>query len=72
MLKADVLKYYKTAVAAGKALGITHQAVLKWGAVVPWASALELQTITAGLLRRDERLYENRKPKPNAVPPAKE
>tara|TARA_R110000868_G_scaffold411755_1_gene708936 strand:- start:40553 stop:40771 length:219 start_codon:yes stop_codon:yes gene_type:complete len=63
MLKENALKYFGTQVVLAKALGIKQQAVSKWGLVIPWGAALELQVITGGLIQRDESLYENRKPK---------
>lgn len=57
MEKKTVLAHFKTQVAIAQALGISHQAVVKWGDLVPKGSAYQLQVITGGLLRVDESLY---------------
>lgn len=67
MKKESAITHFGNQVKIATALGITEQAVSKWGAVVPWAAALELQHYTGGILRRDETLYENRRPKKNAT-----
>ena len=63
MKKDDAIAHFGKQVKIANALGISVAAVSKWGPVVPWAAALELQHYTGGILRRDETLYENRKPK---------
>ena len=63
MKTSIVIKHFESQVAIARALGISRQAVSKWGEVVPWAAALEIQHITGGVLKRDERLYDNRKAK---------
>lgn len=66
MRKTDAVKHFGSEIDIARALNITKQAVNAWKSVIPWGSALELQHLTGGKLRRDESLYENRKPKANA------
>ena len=63
MLKKTAMAYFKNGVALAQAIRVSPQAVSKWGDVVPWGAALEIQRVTVGVLQRDESLYENRKPK---------
>ncbi len=41
-------------------LNLSHTAILKWGDVVPWFSAVELERITKRALRVDRSLYDAR------------
>jgi hypothetical protein len=63
MKKQTALNHFKTIVAIAAALGISRQAVNKWGAVVPWAQAIELQHITGGTLQRDPSDYIGKRAK---------
>ena len=72
MLKKTALAHFKNQVALADAIQVSPQAVHKWGPVIPWGAALEIQRVTVGTLQRDESLYENRKPKPYVDPSAKE
>ena len=57
MLKQDVLDYFKTQVAAARAVGISKQGVWMWPEVVPQAHAWKLQILTEGKLKVDPSLY---------------
>lgn len=57
MLKADVMKHFKTCQAVADVLDITRSAVQQWGRVVPQTSAYKLQVFTAGQLRVEPSLY---------------
>ena len=72
MLKKTALEHFKNGVALARAIQVSPQAVNKWGPVIPWGAALEIQRVTVGTLRRDESLYENRKPKSYVEPATKE
>lgn len=62
MLKQDVLDHFETASNIARALNISPAAVSKWGAVVPYFSARELQRVTDGKLRVRDELYVRGKP----------
>lgn len=64
MKKSTAIEHFKNEFGIAKALGISRQAVNIWGDVVPYATALELQHLTGGVIKRDPTLYENRVPKP--------
>lgn len=51
------MDHFKTQVVLAKALGISQQAVAKWGDLVPKGSAYKLQVITGGILQVNESLY---------------
>lgn len=58
MKKETALNFYGGKVVdVAAALGITKQAVSKWGPVIPKPSARELQFITGGQIVVDESLY---------------
>lgn len=57
MKTESAIEHFKTQVVLAKALGISQQAVAKWGDVVPMGSAYKLQVITGGRLQVDESLY---------------
>lgn len=59
MLKADVVKHYKTATKAAEALGISKAAVSRWGNVVPLIRAYKYQELTRKKLKVDSSLYDN-------------
>lgn len=59
MLKADVIKFYKTATKAAQALEISKAAVSKWGNVVPLIRAYKYQEITRKKLKVNSALYDN-------------
>lgn len=66
MKKKDVFKYFRNtykggiyknksgALATEAATGITHQAIYKWGAVVPDRSQMLIELVTEGELKRDK------------------
>jgi hypothetical protein len=62
MLKKDVIDHFENASNVARALGLSPAAVSKWGAVVPWYSAGELERITKRALRRVDRLYARGRP----------
>jgi hypothetical protein len=62
MLKKDVIDHFENASNVARALGISPAAVWKWGDVVPWFSAAEIELITDGVLRRDDDLYVRGRP----------
>lgn len=57
MVKVNAFSHFGSAAATARALGITDQAVSKWGDVVPLESALAIETLTQGALRIDVRCY---------------
>lgn len=61
MLKSTAVSHFGTDAAVARALGLSRQAVSKWGPVVPKGCAAQLQIITGGLLQVDRSLY----PPPN-------
>lgn len=58
MDKSTVFDYFSTAVAVADALGISPQAVAKWGEVVPRGSAYQLEVVTDGKLKVDRSVYD--------------
>lgn len=62
MLKKDVIDHFENASNVARALGISPAAVCKWGDVVPWWSANELQAITGGALKVRHELYVRGRP----------
>lgn len=58
MRKTDVISHFKTAAAVAVALGITPEAVIQWGDVIPRGRAFELAALTGGALSVDLSLYE--------------
>jgi hypothetical protein len=57
MLSKDAIAYYGSVPAVAAELGLTRQAVGKWGEVVPLESALALEIRTGRALRVDRTLY---------------
>lgn len=51
MKKRDAIKHFGTGAAVADALGIRPQAVNKWGDIVPYARAVQLQKLTRGKLK---------------------
>jgi hypothetical protein len=62
MLKADVIEHFKSAAITARALNISHVAVAKWGPVVPWGSAYQIECITGGALKVRRELYLRHRP----------
>jgi hypothetical protein len=60
MKKKDVVKYYGTQEKVATALGLTRQAIVAWGPVVPQGQAYKLQAITGGKLKVLPELYKRR------------
>lgn len=63
MFKKDVVRYYGSMAAAGRAMGISKSAVSQWPELVPELWAYKIQVLTKGALRLDPKLY--------ASPPSK-
>jgi hypothetical protein len=68
MLKKAVVDHFKTPSNVARALGISPAAVTKWRAIVPYLSALEIQRLTGGALRIDDKFYVRGRPNLAAVP----
>jgi transcriptional repressor of cell division inhibition gene dicB len=62
MLKKDVIDHFETASNVARALGITPAAIWKWGVIVPYFSAKELERITERALRVRDELYVRGRP----------
>lgn len=54
MKKSDAVTYFGGVAALAKKLGVTTQAVSRWGSQVPPRRAYEIQEITGGALRANE------------------
>ena len=61
MKTADAIKYFGSPSKVAWGARVSRQAVAKWGRVVPYRTALYLQSATVGLLKIDESLYDDRK-----------
>ena len=61
MLTIDAVQYFDGRRALAERLGITTQAVAKWGEAVPEGSAYKLQAVTNGRLRVDPSVYPGRR-----------
>ena len=57
MLKSEAVKYFGTALALARALGIASASVSEWGEYVPEGRAYQLQVMTAGVLQGDPSVY---------------
>ncbi|AVH33420.1 Cro/Cl family transcriptional regulator [Vibrio fluvialis] len=53
MKTRDAIKYFGTAVALARSLGISKQSISRWGEDVPPRRAFELERITLGKLKAD-------------------
>lgn len=62
MLKQTVLDHFKTPSNVARALDISPAAVTKWGAVVPYFSAVEIERVTGGALKVCADMYERGRP----------
>lgn len=62
MRKKDVIDHFKTPSNVARALNISPAAVNKWGDVVPYFSAEEIERITGGALRMQRDLYVRGRP----------
>ena len=62
MFKHELIKYFGTATAAAKALGVSKSTVSLWKKIIPWQYALLAEKATRGELKYDESHYG----KPNA------
>jgi hypothetical protein len=61
MRTIDAVQYFDGRRALAERLGITTQAVAKWGDAVPEGSAYKLQAVTNGRLRVDPSVYPGRR-----------
>lgn len=59
MEKQTVLDYYQTGTAVAQVLGLTRQAVSKWGDIIPELYALRLEKLSGGRLVYNETLYRS-------------
>jgi len=60
MRTSDAITYFEGRRALAERLGISTQAVAKWGDAVPEGAAYKLQILTNGRLRVDPALYPGR------------
>lgn len=67
MLKSEVLDHFKKSSNVARALNISPAAVSKWGAVVPYLSAREIERITGGALHIRDEMYVRGRPLPAAM-----
>ncbi len=58
MLTSKAIEHYGSEAAVAEALGISRQAVNKWGELVPPLSAARLEKLSDGKLRFDPDLYD--------------
>ena len=63
MKKSDAVKHFGSEEALQEALGISRQAIEKWGEVIPLTSAVPLEALTRGKLRVNMSMYEKGRPK---------
>jgi DNA-binding transcriptional regulator YdaS (Cro superfamily) len=73
MLKKDVIDHFKRTskvparrtgyAVVARALGVSFAAVSKWGDIVPYFSACEIERITKGALRVKRDLYSRGRPR---------
>lgn len=68
MLKKDVIDHFKSASNVARALEVSPAAIWKWKAIVPYFSAIEIQRITGGALRVQDKFYVRGRPNLAAVP----
>lgn len=62
MLKQDAIDHFESASNVARALAISPAAVCKWGDVVPWFSAEQIERVTGGVLKVRPELYVRGKP----------
>jgi transcriptional regulator with XRE-family HTH domain len=60
MKTLDAVKHFGGRRQVAEALGVTRQAVSKWGEYVAEGSAYKLQHLTGGKLKVIEKVYENK------------
>ena len=65
MRTQDVIRHFGGVTAAARALGVTRDAVYKWGDTVPRLRACEIQLRTGGRLTVDPACYPHAPPKAN-------
>lgn len=58
MKKKDVIDHFKSVNATARALDITHAAVSRWGDDVPLGRAYQIEVVTSGKLKVNEKLYK--------------
>lgn len=58
MFKSTVIRHFGGTSKAARALGLTRQAVSKWGAILPEGAAYKVQVKTNGTLKVDPSVYE--------------
>lgn len=68
MYTKAAIKHYGSKAKISHALGISRAAVAKWGPIVPEGSAYKIESLTAGKLRVDPRLYQGSQPPKRATP----
>lgn len=61
MRTGDVLQHFGGFAETAEALGISRQAVYKWGKVVPATSAIRIERLTGGQLKIQAHLYKKHK-----------
>jgi hypothetical protein len=61
MRTIDAVQYFNGRRTLAERLGITTQAVAKWGEAVPEGTAYKLQVVTNGRLRVDPSVYPGRR-----------
>lgn len=61
MLTIDAVQYFDGRRSLAERLGISVQAVAKWGEAVPEGTAYKLQVVTNGRLRVDPSVYPGRR-----------
>jgi len=54
MKSKEVFKHFGGKMETARALGISHQAIYKWGADVPYISQLLIQELTDGKFKADK------------------
>ena len=54
MKTQDVIDYYGSVAKAAEALGVTHQAIYKWGDEVPMTRQAHVQLATKGRVKKDK------------------
>lgn len=58
MYKSEVIRHYGNGAAAGRAIGVTRQAVSAWPELIPELHARRYHEATDGELKFDRTLYE--------------
>ena len=61
MRKTEALRYFGSAQQLYRAAAVSRQAYAKWGAVIPYRTALYLEEWSEGGVKLDPALYDGRK-----------